>query len=59
VARFRSHEDLILDAAVENIFPLPADAEPSFVEGMLAGYAGALDAIGSPVTAELVSGGAR
>ena len=51
--KFKSHETRILDEAVERIFAHPIASLPAEkVEGMLAGVALALDAIGSPVVVE-------
>ena len=48
--KFKSHETRILDEAVERIFAHPIASLPAEkVEGMLAGVALALDAIGSPI----------
>lgn len=46
------HANLIVKQAVEAIFPLPPDPDPAHVEGILTGYAGALEAIGQPITLE-------
>lgn len=48
--KFKSHESLILDTAVERIFAQPVDLMPRHrIEGMLSGFAAALQAIGSPI----------
>lgn len=49
MSKFRPHADLIIEQAVDSIFPLPAQPDPARIEGVLTGFALALDAIGQPV----------
>lgn len=45
--KFRRHADLIIEEAMETLFPEPPDPRPEWVEGYLAGIESALRAIGA------------